>query len=289
MSDLGLLSYYLGIEVDQGRHGIKLTQRAYADKLLERSGMLGCNGAALPMETRLKMGKQSNTPPVDATEYRRIIGGLRYLVHTRPDLSFAVGFLSRFMEEPHQEHLVAVKRVLRYVAGTRSYGVHYKEGGDDGMKLNGYSDADLAGDLDERKSTSGVIFFLGNNPVTWQSAKQKVVALSSCEAEYIAVATATCQGVWLHRLLQDFVGHEAEAPRLMVDNMSAIALSKNPVYHDRSKHIDTRYHFIRECIEEGTIVIEYVPTERQLADILTKALGRVRFIQLRSEIGVLEI
>lgn len=181
-------------------------------------------------------------------------------------MAFAVSFLSRFMEEPHEEHLAAVKRVLRYIAGTRGHGLHYKRGDDDRMQLVGYSDTDHAGDIDQRKSTSGVVFFLRNNPITWQSAKQKVVALSLCEAEYIAAAIASCHGIWLHRLLTDFIGYEPEVPELKVDNMAAIALSKNPVYHDRSKHIDIRYHFIRECIKEDRIFIEHVSTEGQLAD-----------------------
>lgn len=285
MSDLGLLSYYLGIEVHQGHNGITLRQAAYATKLLERSGMQDCNSALAPMETRLKLSKDSNSPTVNATEYRRVIGGLRYLVHTRPDLAFAVGYLSRFMEKPHEVHLAAVKRLLRYVAGTREHGLHYtkQEGA---LRLVGYSDADMAGDIDTRRSTSGVIFFLGTSPITWQSAKQKVVAMSSCEAEYIAAAIAARQGVWLVRLLFDLVRVEPGAPRLKVDNQSAIALIKNPVFHDRSKHIETKYHYIRDCVDRGRIAVEKVSTERQLADILTKALGRVRFQELRVMIGV---
>jgi hypothetical protein len=150
----------------------------------------------------------------------------------------------------------------------------------------GYSDADLAGDVDQRKSTSGIAFFLNNSPITWQSSKQKVVALSSCEAEYIAAANAACQGVWLARLLGDFVD---SAPELKVDNMSAIALTKNPVFHDRSKHIDVRYHFIRECVEKNRVSVEHISTEAQLVDILTKALGRVRFQELCAMIGVKNI
>jgi hypothetical protein len=186
------------------------------------------------MEPQLKMGKESSAPEVNATEYRRIIGGLRYLIHTRPDLAFSVGFLSGFMEKPHGEHLAEVKRVLWYLAGTRGYGLRYVRGEGGTMKLIGYSDADLAGDIDQRKSTIGIIFFLGSNPITWQSSKQKVVALSSCEVEYIATANAAWQGVWLARLLGDFIGSEPGAPELKLDNMSAIALSKNPVFHDGS-------------------------------------------------------
>jgi hypothetical protein len=287
MSDLGLLTYYLGIEVHQDKSGTTLRQAAYAEKLLERSGLLDCNSTQAPMEPRLKLSKNSTTPVTDATEYRRTIGGLRYLLHTRPDLAFAVGYLSRFMEQPHEEHVVAVKRILRYVAGTRGCGLHYaRREKDSPLELTGYSDADMAGDIDTRKSTTGVIYFLGDSPITWQSSKQKVVALSSCESECIAAATAACQGVWLARLLSDITGEKIAAPNLKVDNMSAIALTKNPVFHDRSKHIATRYHYIRECVDGGTIIISYTPTASQLADILTKALGRVRFQELCTMIGV---
>jgi hypothetical protein len=202
------------------------------------------------------------------------------------EVNFSVGYLSRFMEDPRDDHLTGVKRVLRYVAGTRGYGLHYTRQEEEKPKLVGFSDADLAGDVDTRKSTSGIIYFLAGNPITWQSSKQKVVALSSCESEYIAASAAACQGVWLARLLADMIGGKHGAPELLVDNQSAIALSRNPVFHDRSKHIDLRYHFIRECVDEGRIVLSYTETEQQLADILTKALGRVRFQKLQDMIGV---
>jgi hypothetical protein len=193
------------------------------------------------------------------------------------------------MEAPHEEHMVAVKRVLRYVAGTRTHGLYYTRREEGRARLTGFSDADMAGDVNTRKSTTGIVFFLGGNIITWQSSKQKVVALSSCEAEYIAAATAACQGVWLARLVTDMAGVEPGVPELKVDNQSAIALSKNPVHYDRSKHIDTRFHYIRECIDENRIVLGHVSTEEQLADILTKALGRVRFLELRELIGVVTI
>ena len=218
--------------------------------------------------------------------YRSIVGGLRYLCHTRPDIVFAVGYISRFMEEPTTEHMAAVKHLLRYIAGTRGFGCSYtklKEPAD----LIGYSDADMAGDVDDRKSTTGVLFRLGSMPITWQSSKQKVVALSSCEAEYVAATTAACQGIWLSRLLADLRGEKPEAPELRIDNKSAIQLSKNPVFHDRSKHIETRFHFIRDCIVEEKISVEYIPTEDQLADVLTKALPRAKFEKLRARAGII--
>ncbi|WVZ80043.1 LOW QUALITY PROTEIN: hypothetical protein U9M48_027558 [Paspalum notatum var. saurae] len=270
MSDLGLLSYYLGIEVRQSQAGITLCQTSYARKLLECGGMESCNPRATPMDVQPKLSKFSETPSVNATEYRQIIGGLRYLVHTWPDLAYAVGYLSRFMEAPHQEHQDAVKQVLRYVAGTCSHSLFYAKRQEGHAQLIGYSDADMAGDVDGRKSTSGIIFFLGGNAITWQSSKQKVVALSSCEAEYIAMATAACQAVWLAWLVTE----------LGVDNQSAIALAKNPVHHDRSKHIDTKFHYIRECSDRGRITLRQTPTEEQLADLLTKSLGRDRFQEL---------
>ena len=185
------------------------------------------------MEPRLKLSKVSSNPPVDATLYRSIVGSLRYLVHTRPDIAFAVGMVSRFMEAPTMEHWSAVKHLLRYISGTRSHGCVYRRG-EGALELIGYSDADLAGDCDDRKSTSGAFFFLGQSPMSWQSQKQHVVALSSCEAEYIAGATAACQGVWLSRLLVDLVNMKAVAPLLYIDNKSALALAKNPVLHERS-------------------------------------------------------
>jgi hypothetical protein len=147
----------------------------------------------------------------------------------------------------------------------------------------------MAGDIDTRKSTSGILFFLGDNIITWQSQKQKIVALSSCEAEYIAASTGACQGMWLARLLAELKGEEANTVTLKIDNESAIALSKNPIFHDRSKHIDIRYHFIRECVEEDRVRLQSIGTTEQLADILTKALGRAHFCEMRSRIGVVDV
>jgi hypothetical protein len=288
MTDLGILSFYLGIEVQQQGGQITLRQTSYAKKLLQRAGMEDCNPCAVPMEARLKLKKDGDGKVVDATNYRSIVGSLRYLVHTRPDITFAVGYLSRFMEKPTSEHLAAVKHLLRYIAGTLNLGVTYRRGYG-ALQLLGYSDADLAGDVNDRKSTTGMIYFLGQSPVSWQSQKQRVVAVSSCESEYIAAATTACQGVWLSRLLGELMNEEPRAPKLLVDNKSAISLTKNPVLHDRSKHIDIRYHLIRHYVEEGDLEIDYVSTDAQLADLLTKALGRVRFQELRSKIGVAEI
>jgi hypothetical protein len=241
------------------------------------------------MECRLKLSKVKNEEALNPTEYRSIIGSLRYIVNTRPDLAFAVGMVSRHMETPGREHWAAVKHILRYLKGTMGYGCRYERGADLKPMLIGYSDSDFAGDVEDRKSTTGVGYFVGSSLVTWASQKQRIVALSSCEAEYVAAAAAACQGIWLSRLVADMMGTEEMKVKLLMDNMSAIALSRNPVNHDRSKHIDTKYHFLRECIEDGKVEVEHVGTAEQVADIFTKALGRVKFIELRSALGVVEV
>jgi hypothetical protein len=289
MSDLGLLTYYLGIQVDQRENETTLCQGSYAEKVLENAGMKGCNSCHVPMENKLRLSKNDESLPIDKTKYRSVIGSLRYLVNTRPDIAYSVGIVIRYMEDPRGSHWSAVKQILRYIAGTVNYGCIYRKQGTAKPNLIGFSDSDLAGDINDRKSTSGSVFLLGTSLVTWSSQKQKVVALSSCEAEYIASANAACQGIWLSRLLGELLGIKAPVVKLLVDNKSAIALSKNPVHHDRSKHIDTRYHFIRDCVEKGQVDIDHVNTHEQLADILTKALGRVRFSELRQQLGVVEV
>jgi hypothetical protein len=238
-------------------------------------------------KAEVEQGQES--PLVDATEYRSLIGGLRYLMNTRPDITFAVNYLSRFLEKPKEDHCMAVKHLLRYVAGTLDDGVFYRREEKGVHQLIGYSDSDYAGDIDVRKSTSGMLYCLGSSPITWSSGKQKVVALSSCEAEYIATAYGACQGVWLAQLLKGLIGSKPGAPILRIDNKSAIDLAKNPVHHERSKHIETKYHYIKKSVEDGKISLEQVPTGDQLADIMTKSLARVKFLELRDQIGVVNI
>ncbi|KAK3125062.1 hypothetical protein QOZ80_7BG0599500 [Eleusine coracana subsp. coracana] len=288
MIDLELLSFYLGIEVKQRKEEISLSQSAYAAKIVAAGGMQVCNPCLVPMEPRFKLSKVSSAPVMDATAYKSIVGSLRYLTHTHPDIAFAVGYVSRFMEALTTKHFAAVKRILRYLVGTLSHGLCYKQGGMKNAKLVGYSDSDMAGDIDTHKSTNGGIFFLSGCPISWYSLKQRVVALSSCEAEYIAAISAACQGIWLARLLGELQGREADPFELKMDNKAAIELSKSPVFHERSKHIDTRYHFIRDCVEQRKTWVNYISTKDQVADILTKPLGRIQFQELRSRIGMIE-
>jgi hypothetical protein len=181
-----------------------------------------------------------------------------------------------------------VKRIIRYVAGTLNHGLYYPRCPRE-AHLVGYSDSDHAGDIDTSKSTSGVLFFFGKCLVSWQSVKQQVVALSSCEAEYIAASITSTQAIWLVRLLSDLLGRDTGAVELRVDSKSTLALPKNPVFHERSKHIRVRHHFIRGYLEKGSIKAGYINTKDQLADLLTKPLRRIRFLELCSKTGMVQI
>ena len=286
MSDLGRLTYYLGIEVTVKEDGVVLKQERYAKKILEETGMSKCNPDRKPMIAGLELSKALDEKSIDRQQYRRSIGCLRYLPHTRPDLSYSVGILSRYMQGPRESHGAALKRVLRYLQGTPSLGLYFKHGGQPG--LVGYSDSSHNVDADHGKSTGGHVFYLNECLITWCSQKQQVVSLSSCEAEFMAATEAAKQAIWLQDLFAEVTGTECEKVVIQVDNKSAIALTKNPVFHGRSKHIHRRYHFIRECVENGLVEVEHVPGVEQKADILTKALGRVKFIEMRELIGVQE-
>jgi hypothetical protein len=284
MSDLGLLRYYLGIEVNQGNQGISIKQTGYAIKLLKQAGLMECNATTFPMEPGLKLSKKDEGPDVDATEFRRLVGSLRYLTHSRPDLTFSVGYVSRFMQSPKQIHMQAVKQILRYLKGSVDLGIHYRRNGS--KSLYGFSDSSHMVDSDDGKSTTGLVFYFNDAPITWNSQKQNTVALSSCEAEFMAATTAACQALWLRGLLAEITGWKEETVTLKVDSQSAMALMKNPVFHGKSKHINTRYHFIRECIEREEIKVEHISGKLQKADILTKALPRQKFEEMKELLGM---
>ena len=285
MTDLGLLNSYLGMEVRKSSANIFLSQRAYTNHILKVFKMNDCNAIKTPMDVHIKLQREAEGKLVNSANFRSLIGSLRYHMNTRPDITYSVSYLSRFVDKPSSEHLVAAKRILRYLKGTVNFRILYKRGDRD-MKITGYSDSDFAGGINDRKSTSCQIFFLGGLPITWNSVKQRVVALSTCEAEYIAVSSATCQSLCISRLVKELMSVEENLVKILVDNKSALELTRNPVHHSRSKHIDTRHHFIRDCIEEGFIKLEYVRTEDQLADLFTKSLGRVKFYEFCAKIGV---
>jgi hypothetical protein len=287
MTDLGLMRYFLGMEVSQNDQGIFICQSKYANDLLKRFKMTNVNSAPTLVALGLKLSKDDQGPSVDATLFKRLVGSLMYLTSTRPDIMFGVSLISRFMDKPKESHWRARKRILRYIAGTKNFGILYTFSDD--CKLIGYTDSDWGGSMDDRKSTFGYIFHLGSGAVSWASKKQPIVTLSSAEAEYVAATSASCQAVWLRRVLSDLGHHQEEPTKIYYDNNSAIALSKNHVFHKRSKHIDTRYHFIRELVSNGNIYLQFCRSNEQVADIFTKPLAKNVFEHLREEIGIANI
>ncbi|KAL0312604.1 UNVERIFIED_CONTAM: Retrovirus-related Pol polyprotein from transposon RE1 [Sesamum radiatum] len=257
MSDLGLMHFFLGIEINQEKEGIFICQKKYTETLLKKFKMESCKTVTTPLVTGEKYKKEDGSEKVDGSIYRSLIGSLLYLTATRPDIMFATSLLSRFMQSPSQVHYGAAKRILRYLQGTKDFGIWYKSTND--AKL-GYSHGLLR--------------------------KQATVAQSSAEAEYIAAAAASNQATWLRRILEDMGEKQEEPTTIYCDNKSAIAITKNPVQHNRTKHIDIKYHALREATTRGEIELKYCSTEEQLADMFTKALPRDKFEELRMKIGV---
>ncbi|GJW20080.1 ribonuclease H-like domain, reverse transcriptase, RNA-dependent DNA polymerase [Tanacetum coccineum] len=231
MSDLGLLAYYLGIEVTQTEGDISIKQSAYANKILKEAGMIDCNETLIPMDPGTRLTKITEGTMVNSTEYRSLIGCLRYLLHTRPDLSYSVGLLSRFMQEPREQHMKAIRQVLRYVKGTKDYGITYRHNG--GNKIHGFSDSSYGVNTQEGKGTTSIIFYYGESPISWSTQKQATVALSSCESEFIAATAAATQALWLKRLLSKLTQSQEEKVTIKVDNKSVMALMNNPVFHGK--------------------------------------------------------
>jgi hypothetical protein len=284
MTDNGLMSYFLGIEVKQENDGIFISQKKYMREILKKFKMDSCNAVNTPVATGLKLSKEGEGKSVDSTMYKSLVGSLRYLTMTRPDILYGVGLVSRYMETPRESHWLAAKRILRYIKGTLNFGLFYTYG--ESADLVGYSDSDWGGDQDERKSTTGHVFYLGSTAFSWTSKKQAIVALSSCEAEYVAISSAVCEAIWLRNLLESLNHTQEKSTVIYVDNKSAIKLSKNPVQHGRSKHIDTRFHFLRDHVKQKTIELEYCDTKEQVADIFTKPLPVAHFNTLREMLGV---
>ncbi|RVX07945.1 Retrovirus-related Pol polyprotein from transposon TNT 1-94 [Vitis vinifera] len=241
IKDLGNLKYFLGMEIARSKKGIAVSQRKYVLDLLNETGMLGCKPAETPMDTTVKLEESDGSAPIDKGIYQRLVGKLIYLSHTRPDIGFSVSVVSQFMNNPTEKHMTAVIRILRYLKMTPGKGLFFQRTTKKEIEI--FSDADWAGLVTDRRSTSGYCSFVWGNLVTWRSKKQSVVARSNAEAEFRAMAQA------------------------------AISIAKNPVHHDRTKHVEIDRHFIKEKIEEGVFKVSYTPTNCQTADILTKALA----------------
>jgi len=278
LKDLGDLHYFLGIEVSKVREGIVLSQGKYANELLQRVGMTQCKPVSTPLSTseKLSLHDGSSLGPEDATRYRSIVGALQYLTLTRPDIAFSVNKVCQFLHAPTTVHWAAVKRILRYIKQCTQVGIKIHRS--TSTLVSGFSDADWAGSVDDRKSTGGFAVFLGSNLVSWSSRKQNTVSRSSTESEYKAVANATAEMMWVQTLLRELGVNSSNAARLWCDNLGAKYLSSNPVFHARTKHIEVDFHFVRERVLQKLLEIEYVPTGDQVADGFTKALS-VRLLE----------
>ena len=285
MSMMGELSYFLGLQVKQTDDGIFINQSKYTKNLLKRFNMLESSSATTPMATTTKLDQHLGAE-VDVTSYRGMIGSLLYLTASRPDIMYATCLCARFQAQPREPHLVAVKRIFRYLKGNPDFRLWYPRESD--FKLIGYSDAEFAGCKVDRKSTSGGCQFLGERLISWSSKKQKSISTATAEAEYIAAGSCCAQILWMKNQLQDYGLSYSKIP-IYCDNQSDIAMTGNPVQHSLTKHISIRYHFIREHVMEGTIELHFVPTDQQLADIFTKPLAKAIFIKLVNELGMVSL
>ncbi|GKD70301.1 retrovirus-related pol polyprotein from transposon TNT 1-94, partial [Tanacetum coccineum] len=263
--------------------GIFINQSKYALESLKKYGFDSCDPVDTPMMEKSKLDEDKEGKAVDPSHYRGMIGTLLYLTASRPDLQFAICMCARYQARPTEKHLNAVKRIFRYLKGTVHRGLWYLK--DSSIALTAFADADHAGCQDTRRSTSGSMQFLGDRLVSWSSKRQKSAAISSTEAEYIALSGCCAQVLWMRSQLTDY-GFGFNKIPMYCDNKSAIALCCNNVQHSRSKHIDIRFHFIKEHVENGVIELYFVNTEYQLADIFTKALGRERIEFLINKLGM---
>ena len=283
MKDLGKVSLFLGIEFEHEIDKMTLSQAKYINKILHRFGMQDCKPKYTPCEMNPHV---SNTTPLnddESTLYRQIVGALIYvMVATRPDISFIVTKLSQYMSCPLHSHMTMAKHVLRYLRGTIDEKLCFPKS-IESIEVKGFCDADWGNDND-RKSITGYCFKINESGpmISWKSRKQPTVALSSCEAEYMSLTSATQEGKYLLSMLNEILNLEQTKFTLFCDNQSAISLAKNPVKHSRSKHIDIRFHFIRNEIENDSLAILYVPTDENVSDIFTKPMSKIKLQKFKS-------
>ncbi|PKU74388.1 Retrovirus-related Pol polyprotein from transposon TNT 1-94 [Dendrobium catenatum] len=283
LKQLGNISLFLGIQVTRTSTGYFLSQNHYATKILHDAGFEDCKPASTPVAPPNKRTENDTTPFPDPTLYRRLAGSLQYLSITRPDIAFATNLVCQHMQHPTMHDFQQLKRLLRYVKGTKSFGLPIITGD---QTLCTYTDADWAADTTDRKSISGFCTFLGPNLISWSVKKQVTVAKSSTEAEYRALSAATSDVLWLRRLVLELGIDQPKPTTIHCDNISALALAKNPVFHARTKHIEIDFHFIRQHVDTGNISLAHIPSKDQIADILTKAFSSTRFNDLRTKLTI---
>ena len=288
VKDMGKLRHFLGVKVKHLEEGgIWIGQPTYIKEILKKFNMENSKSVATPLDSGPKLIKATDDDELfDPETYQSAVGCLLYLsTRTRPDIAYAVGSVARFTAKPTKQHWSAVKRIMRYLNGTINHGLIYC----DTSFLTGYSDADWAGDLDDGKSTSGYVFTMSGAAISWLSKKQNCVALSTAEAEYMAMSMAAQESVWLERLLSDMNEKSDEPILIYEDNQSTICMAMNPKFHGRAKHIDIRHHYVREQVANKKISLKYCASEDMIADMLTKGLSRTQFIKLRDMIGIYEL
>jgi hypothetical protein len=288
LNDLGTPRSFLGVQFDYHVDGsVSIHQHQYIQRVLSDFGMECCQPKSTPMNPKHILNHRPDEEPPDEeakARYATAIGSLMYLmVGTRPDIAFALGMLSRFTAQPQSHHQVALQRLLRYIKATQSHRITYRSG-----QLIGYTDADFGGSVvtDGAYSTSGYVFQLAGAPVSWSSKRQGEVATSTTHAEYIGQYNAILHLQWLRTFLAETHLYRSPVTNIMADNQSAIALSRNPEFHKRTKHFNVKFHYQRAVLNAGEIRLQYVPTEEQAADGLTKPLGPTAFAKFCSLLGI---
>nr|XP_048323011.1 uncharacterized mitochondrial protein AtMg00810-like [Ziziphus jujuba var. spinosa] len=284
LKDLGSVFYFLGIEVIRDVNGMHLSQTRYIEDLLQRIGMADCSISPTPTSIGIQLNKTVGSAFKNVFMYRSTIGALQYLTLTRPELAFIVNKLIQFMHVPTDMHWSACKRVLRYLQGTKTFGLQIRPSCD--ITISGYIDADWASNVDDRRSIGNYCIFLGQNLVSWSSRKQHVVAYSSTESEYRSLANGAAEVLWLQSLLNELQVELNRVPVIWCDNVGVGYLAKNPLHHQRTKHIEIDVHFVCDTVIQKKLEVRYVPSSEQIADVLTKVLPSSQFLLLQSKLNL---